>query len=237
MSEKSVVSVPGIIGQMYEDRKTKKRGVLESREEKYKTLMLRADDGKSFNITYATFKSNWRKYQGEEVIQTSTQVEEQRKEEEKKEEKAKQIVETESVEVASKMTTKDKIIKIRAIDDVICSKIKNAEYSLKSFRNGKGGIIIRFASKKTKLVDIWYKFNYDRYEFVFGDNIYTAFTKELNKLVEDTKSEYVYKETWSMKHQYKVSIDSFDTFVDAILGFADSIVKSSEANTTKKEEK
>ena len=39
MSEKSVVNVPGIIGQMYEDRKSKKVGVLESRDEKFKTLM------------------------------------------------------------------------------------------------------------------------------------------------------------------------------------------------------
>lgn len=53
--------VLGVIGQKYEDRKTGKSGVLESRDEKYKTLMLRGDDGVSFNICNSTFRSNWRK--------------------------------------------------------------------------------------------------------------------------------------------------------------------------------
>lgn len=74
------VNEVGIIGQMYEDRKTGKKGVLESRETKYKTLMMRGDDGKSFNITYSTFKSNWRKYQGTDVIETASQKEEKKAE-------------------------------------------------------------------------------------------------------------------------------------------------------------
>ena len=65
----------GTIGQMYEDRKSGKLGVLESREEKYKTLMLRGEDGKTFSIQYSTFRSNWRKYQGDKLIQTSSQTE------------------------------------------------------------------------------------------------------------------------------------------------------------------
>lgn len=55
------MSEVGIVGQIYEDRRTKKRGKLVERDEKYKTLLMESDDGKSFNITYGGFKSNWRK--------------------------------------------------------------------------------------------------------------------------------------------------------------------------------
>lgn len=64
MSDKTV----GIIGQRYEDRKTGKCGVLESRDEKYKTLMFRGDDGSTFNISNSSFRSNWRKVK-EEVVE------------------------------------------------------------------------------------------------------------------------------------------------------------------------
>ena len=55
------MSEVGIIGQIYEDRRTHKKGKLLERDEKYKTLLMESDDGKSFNITYGGFKSNWRK--------------------------------------------------------------------------------------------------------------------------------------------------------------------------------
>lgn len=66
MSDKTV----GIIGQKYEDRKTGKCGVLESRDEKYKTLMFRGDDGLTFSISNSSFRSNWRKVK-EEVVETA----------------------------------------------------------------------------------------------------------------------------------------------------------------------
>lgn len=55
----------GIIGQLYEDRKTGKRGVLESRNDKYKTLMLADENGYAFTISNSTFRSNWRKVKDE----------------------------------------------------------------------------------------------------------------------------------------------------------------------------
>ena len=67
MSDKTV----GIIGQTYEDRKTGKRGVLESRDDKYKTLMFKAEDGSTFSITNSSFRSNWRKTK-EENVETNT---------------------------------------------------------------------------------------------------------------------------------------------------------------------
>lgn len=51
----------GLIGQKYEERKSGRTGVLISRDEKYRTLCMQADDGSTFNISNSTFKSNWRK--------------------------------------------------------------------------------------------------------------------------------------------------------------------------------
>lgn len=58
----------GIIGQMYEDRRTKKRGKLVERDDKYKTLLMESEDGKSFNISFGGFKSNWRSIETEEPM-------------------------------------------------------------------------------------------------------------------------------------------------------------------------
>ena len=51
----------GIIGQKYEDRKSKKTGVLVERDEANKKLSFLDESGEQFQISYAAFKSNWRK--------------------------------------------------------------------------------------------------------------------------------------------------------------------------------
>lgn len=51
----------GIIGQKYEDRKSKKTGLLVKREEESKKLHFLDAEGNPFSISYAAFKSNWRK--------------------------------------------------------------------------------------------------------------------------------------------------------------------------------
>ena len=54
----------GIIGQMYEDRKSKKTGVLLERDEANKKLTFidnSVDGAQPFQVSYAAFKSNWRK--------------------------------------------------------------------------------------------------------------------------------------------------------------------------------
>ena len=81
MAEK--LANPGVIGETYQDRKHPERlGVLESRNEKFKTLMFRDKEGNTFNIQYSTFRSQWRKYQGDEVLQTSSQKEAEAQKEE-----------------------------------------------------------------------------------------------------------------------------------------------------------
>ena len=210
----------GIIGQIYEDRKSKRVGVLESREEKYKTLMMRDSEGKTFNITYSTFRSNWRKYQGEEVIQTSTQVEEVKVEEKKKAEKNKKIVETKSEVV--KMTTEEKVKSLKALAETVEDKIKTLGLDLKVDRTSKGGIVVR--SKKLKLFELWIKFGLDKYDFVSKDDIV-----QLNKKLYDSlakTSEYTYKEKWDLKHFYKVPVESLDEALNIHIELAKLYVES-----------
>lgn len=69
----------GIIGQQYEDRKSKKTGVLLERDEVNKKLTLvddSVDGAQLFQISYAAFKSNWRKVvQAEPVNEPEVEVE------------------------------------------------------------------------------------------------------------------------------------------------------------------
>lgn len=57
----SDVKEVGVVGQEYEERTSGKRGVLDSRDEQRKTLMLIDSDGKGFNVSYSSFRSRWRK--------------------------------------------------------------------------------------------------------------------------------------------------------------------------------
>ena len=51
----------GVIGQKYEDRKSKKSGTLLDRDAENKKLSFLGENGEPFQISYAAFKSNWRK--------------------------------------------------------------------------------------------------------------------------------------------------------------------------------
>ena len=64
----------GIIGQAYENSKTGKKGVLLDRNEKYMTLTLQAEDGTTFSISNATFRSSWRKCK-DEIVTSNDEVE------------------------------------------------------------------------------------------------------------------------------------------------------------------
>lgn len=51
----------GVIGQMYVDRKSNKTGTLIDRDVENKKLTFTDVDGEQFQISFAAFKSNWRK--------------------------------------------------------------------------------------------------------------------------------------------------------------------------------
>lgn len=224
MSTKTNVTVnePGIIGQMYEDRKSKKRGVLESRESKYKTLMLRDDEGKSFNITYSTFKSNWRKYAGEDAIQTSTQIEETKAEEKKETAKAKKTVSTSS-EKSMKFTTEEKIKAVRATEKFIEERIKANNSTLELSRNSRGGIII--GHKRATAFEVWVKYGIDRYDIFFRDDIANTLDKSEFKALS-ANTEYTEHETWKLRHGYRVANTELGNFIDKLLVISDAYYKA-----------
>ena len=68
----SDVKEVGIIGQKYEDRTTGKIGVLDSRDDKCKTLMMIGADGKAFSVSYSSFRSKWRKKVDAEEVTVNT---------------------------------------------------------------------------------------------------------------------------------------------------------------------
>ena len=69
------MSEVGIIGQKYEDRKTGKTGVLASRDDENRMLVMKAFGGSEFKVSYSAFRSNWRKTKDESVEFTHSEPE------------------------------------------------------------------------------------------------------------------------------------------------------------------
>ena len=59
----------GVIGQKYEDRKSKKSGILADRDVENKRLKFLDDNLEPFEVSYAAFKSNWRKVIAETPVE------------------------------------------------------------------------------------------------------------------------------------------------------------------------
>lgn len=225
-NEKTQEQKPGIIGQMYEERKSNRLGVLESRDEKFRTLMMRDKEGKSFNINYSTFRSNWRKYNGEELIQTSTQITEQKAEKEKKAERNKETVERKSEVV--KITTEDKIKIIKATKGVVEDKIKAVGLELKVEKTSKGGVSVK--NGKTTMFEVWSKFNMDKFDIFFRDVV--AEGVNVTDIAKNHNAEYTPHDTWSLKHGFRVDKANLDSLLDALV----SVVNVYITNKNKKQE-
>lgn len=200
----------GIIGQMYEERKSKRLGVLESREEKYKTLMLRDPEGKSFNITYSTFKSNWRKYQGEVVAETSTQVEE------KKATKAKEVAEAKAtVEKKSekpKMTRDEKVKFIKATKKVIEAKFSEEIPDAKINSGADGSIKIYYKHKR--FMGVWYRDKEDRFTF----DTFTQVAEKVKKAIKgDDGIDVLFVEDWTIGYKFRFAQSRLDEMLDAFI--------------------
>lgn len=236
MATKEAVKEVGIIGQMYEDRKTKKRGVLESREPKYKTLMLRDTDGKSFNITYSTFKSNWRKYQGEEVAETSTQVEEKEVEKQAETKKVEKAISEKSDTV--RFSTEEKVKAVRALEKFIDERLSANKSELKVSRNSRGGVIV--GHSRFTAFEVWVKYGIDMYDIFFRDVIADSMDEsEFKALAETSKTTYKEHETWPLRHGYRVPNTELGNFLDKLIVASDAYckAKAEQKNTKKKDEK
>jgi hypothetical protein len=134
----------GKIGAIYEDRRTKKQGKLLERDNKFKTLLMEASDGKSFNITFGSFKSNWRK-----VDEPEQTVEEAMQEVELTEEKPKK---------KAKPKVKD-AEGILAYEDIFNSYVESLNSDKVSLRfvpaKGKKDSFVVIKIGKSKFIDLY----------------------------------------------------------------------------------
>lgn len=141
----------GVIGQKYEDRNTGKTGVLDSRDEKCKTLMMIGEDGKGFSISYSSFRSRWRKCVDaitEKPVKEESAKVETKKVEKKKAEK-KEVVKVESVvddrpveEVMKEFNAIDKNTKIVASEEGVYSfavECENQSFIVMKAKSHKDG--------------------------------------------------------------------------------------------------
>ena len=196
----------GVIGQMYEERKSKRLGVLESRKEKYKTLLMRDPEGKSFNITYSTFHSSWRKYQGEVVAQTSTQVEEKRAEQKEKVEKAKSTLKKEDAK--PKLSSEDKVKAVHAASEIVLSIMNKYGLELNMVTSVRGAIQIK--TGRRTLVEIWKKFTAGKYDICVLQDV-------ADKVDTDMDLDVSVHNEWRLKTMYSIADKDFKDVLNILM--------------------
>ena len=200
----------GVIGQIYEDRRTKKRGKLLERDEKFKTLLLESDDGKSFNITFGGFKSNWRKV--DEPIQTV-------------EEAMEEVIPEEKITVDTKVK---KITKKKSKSKTV--KKFNGEIS-EALEEATKILVEYISSYNSALLQIKPQFDRDYIAIKMGDrkfievfrrkrtNHYIIACKEdVAKFVKDFKFVYnlkYYPTRKPLNYAFYVDADNFDKFLES----------------------
>lgn len=196
----------GIIGQIYEDRRTKKTGKLIERDEKYKTLLFESPDGKTFNTSYGTFKSNYRKY--ESAGEQTTEVE-----------KIEEVAETEHkvVEVTEESVKKPRKKRAEAelselyVSTTMCllayaESFKNPAVQIKSIPKKNINYI---KAGRRRIVDVTSRLRDDTYIVCMSEEMYTKI-KDF-KYIDNQK----FHENWHLKMCFTVPVERFDDFLES----------------------
>lgn len=242
MANKEKSKEIGVIGMTYENRKSKKRGVLESRDDKYMTLMMRDEDGKQFNITYGTFSSSWRQYKGDDVIETSTQVELNREEDETvAETPAKKDADEKKVEEAVKKASKDPHANMKMHQHIkhVVEEIleKRGITSIRAVAGSKGSISMCVGNRH--FVELWPKSHKGSFQlclkeefFKFAENFFT----------EEAITTAEYKETWKLKYNVQyIPVERLEYVVTDLVKNLDRFVtentETEKKTTVEQEEK
>lgn len=222
---KNTKSEVGIIGQTYQNRRNKKIGTLESRNEKYKTLCMKGVDGKTFDVVYSTFKSDWRKLVSDNDATPTKTVE-------KKSEKTAPAKETKTEEKKSEKTVKsetpkrDKVSMEERVKAVMSAKavleeaIEKSKLPLTVKQLSKGGLAVK-QSRRT-VVEIWP--HPDRNNFDIISNAHIVFS--------DKSVTQVCKKDWILKNMYTVK--NFNTSVKEMLSaIKDDVLAKAESDKKK----
>lgn len=229
------------IGQMYEERKkdgtTGRIGVIEEVNDKFRTFMMRDVDGNSFNITFATLKSGWRKYQGDVVIQTAEQKAEAKQEKaietqkkQNREASAKKVLE--DVGEKPKISREDKVKAVSALKVLI--------------ENAVIGVVpdARVAKTTRSSVKVYYKNHILMGAYVRPiENRYTFdTTSEIAELIHypGIKVDKIVNEEWHISTKFRFSQDDIDAmlniFVNALTGYVlEKYIKPEQNKKSKKE--
>ena len=222
----------GVIGQIYEDRRTKKQGKLVERDEKYKTLLLETSDGKSFNVSFGGFKSNWRSV--DEHIETIEEAMEEVEIPEKPSKKVKkQVKKEEPVEEAPVKKERKKQAERNISAGYEASVHKMMEYA-KSFSNPtilidvvpeKRKIILKAGSKK--VFNLNYHTRTNNFKACVQEKHITLLKDE--PYVQTIK----YHETWvNTRYEFTLDVDKLDEFLE----FSRTYVIDSMCDRIKEEE-
>ena len=202
----------GVIGQIYEDRRTKKQGKLVERDEKYKTLLLETSDGKSFNVSFGGFKSNWRSVDEhvETVEEAIAEVEENIPEE-----KTEEPVQEEVVQKPRKKRAESNVS--QGLEELTLSMLDYA----KSFNNDRIHTDVlpqkRMVTLKVDTVRM-FVMNYLRKKDMFQAYSTESFLMLIKnkKYVHNVK----YHENWPhFKYVYQIDKDALDTFFEDVRSY------------------
>ena len=214
-----VVVSNSIVGQQYENRKTHKMGVVERVEDKYKTILFRDSEGKSFNINFSTFKSSWRKYKGEEVVKTSSQVTAE-KAEQKKAVEAEKRAEKNPKKKADVAASKAYIAKIAKLVEPLITE------PYKMITTSRGGIKIKL--NRRIMFELWPHVSTESMSLLVSDKLWDAVNKYDNKEI-DFNPEYTHHPTYKVPHELQITTEYLKFYVDTTLQALNTI------NTEKEE--
>ena len=209
-------------GQMFENVRTGRIGVIESNDKIYKTLLMRDVDGNSFNVSYATFRRMWKEYEGDVKLETSAQKTRKEKDFEKKFEKAKNNLKEEDPEVHTK-TVKAQWLEPSECDRITADTRTVVEKYLKSNKLTdqiiiadikKHCVVLKYKNKR--ILEIWPKLT----RYTVG-NTAMYMKKDLWDEVVFSKKvgmvEATIHDTWNMTHTFSVKNELFEAALDCVL--------------------
>ena len=194
----------GVIGQMYEDRRTKKKGKLVERDDKYKTLLMESEDGKSFNVSFGGFKSNWRSCESEE-----TTIEEEMEEVEVPEEPVEEVVEP-------KKKPRKKPAERQASHGLEDATLRILDY-VKSFNNEDvvSGLVpdkrrISVKAGRNRVLVVTHMTRKDNYQVSVTESLFLSIKDK--KYVKQPK----YNENWNIgvKYTFTIDLDKLETLLE-----------------------
>ena len=201
----------GVIGSMYEDRRTKKKGKLLERDNKFKTLLMESEDGKSFNITFGGFKSNWRKI--DEPEQTVEEAMEEKIPEE-------QITVKKPKEKKPVKKSEKKSVKKKVVDAEINEGLENATTSLAEFVQSFENPRLRLRTVLEKKSNALILDDRKQFELVYSrmkNRFSVCMTEKIAQLLSKKPyaSKIVFHEKWiTTKYAFFMSADYLPDFLD-----------------------